>query len=226
LDRAGNAQWICFIDDDEVPERAWLDELLNIQRLYAADVVGGTVVPYFPERVPEWVRRGRFLEYRRHPTGRRLPYVFTNNVLFRAQLLGESRLRFDIRWALTGGEDRHFFQQIGMRGYRIVWADEAVVTEWVPARRATARWILQRGYRYGNTTSCVELDLRPGVWMRLRLLAMGGYRILKGCFLLPFTWPFGWHHAVTYLRHICYGVGLLSGWLGMHYAEYRAVRTS
>lgn len=36
------ADFIAFIDDDEVPEPTWLDELLRVQREYRSDVGGAT----------------------------------------------------------------------------------------------------------------------------------------------------------------------------------------
>ena len=221
MHEARNSPWICFIDDDEVPEPGWLDELLSAQQRYGADVVGGPVVPDLPDATPGWVRRGRFLAYNRHPTGHRLPYVFTNNVLFRSSILDGLPIWFDERYNQTGGEDRHFFQRIGMAGYKIVWSDEAVVREWVPAERITVRWILQRSYRYGNTASNVELDLRPGARTRLMLPALAAYRLIKGACLLPVTWPLGRDRVVACLQQLCHGAGMLAGWVGCRYHEYR-----
>jgi hypothetical protein len=150
-----------------------------------------------------------------------VPYAYTNNVLFRARILTDLALRFDDRWALMGGEDRRFFQRVGMAGYKIVWADEALVTEWVPESRVRVRWVLQRGFRYGNSACCIELDLRPGLATRVRLLALAGYRIIKGVFFLPLTWPLGSHLPIIYLRHICVGAGILAAWFGCRYEEYR-----
>ena len=226
LNNIGEADWIGFIDDDEVPGPHWLDELLRVQRAHDADVVGGAVLPCFAEPPPAWARQGGFFDQNRHATGTRRPYVYTNNVLFRARILREMNLRFDERWALMGCEDLHFFQQIGLAGYKIVWADEAIVADSIPASRVTVRWVLQRGYRYGNSASCVDLDLRPGLMTRLRLLAIGSYRIFKGLFFLPLTWPFGRHLSIMYLRHICVGTGFLTGLFGTRYEEYRTTHGS
>lgn len=57
------ADFILFIDDDEVPEPAWLDELLIAQQAYNADVVAGPSLPFFPvPDTPEWVVKGKFFE--------------------------------------------------------------------------------------------------------------------------------------------------------------------
>ncbi|UCF32244.1 MAG: glycosyltransferase family 2 protein [Phycisphaerales bacterium] len=221
LENVGDADWVCFIDDDEVPSATWLDELIRVQREYDADVVAGPVVPHFSEPVPDWILRGRFFERRRYPTGRRLPHAFTHNVLFRRRILDEMNLRFDTRWALTGGEDRHFFQQISMKGYRIVWADRAVVTEWIPGSRANAAWLVRRHYRVGNTTSLIERALRPA-WSILPLLASKSLAWLAiGVGLLALT-PFrGRHVRVQGQRACAYGAGLLTGMFGLPFEEYR-----
>ena len=225
LDRADDAEWICFIDDDEVPEPNWLDELMRVQQEHAADVVTGPVVPGWSGPVPEWIRRGGFFDPPRHATGKQLTRAYTGNVLFRSEIV-RSGLRFDERLGLTGGEDRDLFERVAAAGYKIVWADDAVAVELVPPTRMRARWILQRAFRYGIMTPPIERSLGGRPLTDVRLLAVGCYRVLKGTFFLPLTWPFGRHLSVTYLRHICYGAGMLAGWFGLRYHEYRRTHGS
>ena len=45
--RARHAQYIAFIDNDEAPSPAWLDELLAGLAEYDAGVVAGPVLPMF-----------------------------------------------------------------------------------------------------------------------------------------------------------------------------------
>jgi cellulose synthase/poly-beta-1,6-N-acetylglucosamine synthase-like glycosyltransferase len=221
LDNVGDTEFICFVDDDEVPEPGWLAELIRVQIRYDADVVGGPVVPHFPESVPDWVLRGGFFRRRRYPTGTRLSHAFTNNVLFRRRILDEMGLRFDERWALAGGEDRHFFQRIGMAGYRIVWTDQAVVTEWVPAQRAQAMWLIRRQYRSGNATSLIERALRP-FWRALPVQTAKGLAWCAiGLGLFAASAVRGKVVAVRALRSLAYGAGLLTGLLGVSFQEYR-----
>jgi glycosyltransferase involved in cell wall biosynthesis len=221
LDNALDSEWICFIDDDEVPDPHWLDSLLAVQRQYDADVVGGPVVPRFLEPVPHWIEEGGFFNRRRFPTGRRLRHAFTNNVLFRSRILDELKLRFNERWALMGCEDRAFFQTIGMAGYKIVWADEAEVTEWVPSSRANAEWLVRRHYRVGNSTSFVELDLRSKWQTWPLLLAKSAVWLALGTSRLALS-PFrGQVSRVRGMQGCAYAAGLFTGLLGIAYEEYR-----
>lgn len=217
-----DAEWIAFIDDDEQPRPDWLDELLRVAAAYEADVVTGPVEPRFESAVPDWVVKGAFFARAVRPSGCRLDRSATNNVVFRAEILKGMRPWFDERMALTGGSDIRFFRRMHRRGHRIVWADDAIVYEWVPSSRTTAKWIYQRAFRYGTTTSLTERVLRPAVQSVPLILALAAYKLLKGAvFLVPATCFRGRAGVVKYIRLMCYGAGMLNGLVGRTYEEYR-----
>ena len=85
---AGDADFVAFLDDDEIACREWLAELLRVQRSTAADVVTGTVLPAFETDPPTWMVEGGFFERRRYPTGHRLGYARTRTC---SSLLRSSR---------------------------------------------------------------------------------------------------------------------------------------
>ena len=175
-----HVDFVAFLDDDEVPEPSWLDELLFVQRLYDADVVGGPVLPHFTVPVPTWMTNAGFFERRRLPTGSLVDWAGTNNVLVRSQVFENMDKIFDERFALSGGSDRDFFTRAHQRGYKIVWADDALVYEWVPESRAKIGWLLQRHYRYGNTHSLRNVEAQPSVVVRARLAAEAGKHFVRG----------------------------------------------
>ena len=84
---AGNVDFIAFIDDDEVADGRWLDELLAAQEKFGVDVVNGPVLPRFEQEVPPWVVRGRFYNRRRFPTGTLINWANTGNVLIKTSWL-------------------------------------------------------------------------------------------------------------------------------------------
>ena len=221
LDNSGDSEWLCFLDDDEVPDPLWLDELLRVQKRFNADVVGGPVLPQLPADTPDWLIDGGFFDRNRHPTGTRLGHAFTNNVLFRRRILDELKLRFDERWALMGCEDHAFFQTIGMAGYRIIWADDALVIESIPPSRANPNWLVQRHYRVGNSTAFVELDLRPRWKLAPLLIAKSAVWIVIGAGLFVGS-VVGRRVMRLRARRCCaYAAGMFMGVCGVPYEEYR-----
>lgn len=215
------ADFIAFIDDDEIPEPEWLDELVRVQRRYEADVVTGPVVAEFEETVPSWVVRGGFFETPRHPTGRRMDVAYTHNVIVRSEVLRALGRGFDNRLALTGGEDSHLFRRVHAAGYSIVWADEAIVTETIPASRACFSWLVKRFYRIGNTRGLISIDLGSALLTRLLLVAKSIAWIVIGVTVTVAGMFWGRHAVVIGLRYIAYGLGMLSSIPGIRYEEYR-----
>jgi succinoglycan biosynthesis protein ExoM len=215
--------FLAFIDDDEVASADWLEKLLTAQRRYGADVVAGAVLVRYPAGTPEWVRRGGFLEQPRHPSGAVLPYACTNNVLITRRLAEVGERPFDPAFGLSGGEDSHFFMRALRAGARVVWADEAVVEEYVPLSRATAGWILRRAFRIGNAGVWCERSLAAHpLWFAPRL-AIASARVLHGlALLLPGAFR-GRAGIVRALWKVSYGAGCLSAMVGVRYMEYQTV---
>jgi succinoglycan biosynthesis protein ExoM len=219
-----NADFVAFIDDDEVPEPAWLEELLTVQQTYHADVVAGPSLPFFPAQdVPQWVIKGKFFEPQRYPTGHLLKFTGTNNVLIRAQILSTMDKIFDERFALTGGEDTHFFMRVYRAGYKLVWADLAIVHEWIPQSRTNAKWILQRGYRCHSTYGLCEKELEPLTKVLFRRTFTGSGRIAIGMISLLPSILLSRHLFIKALLQICRGAGMLSGLVGRSYEEYQSI---
>lgn len=213
--------FVAFVDDDEVPDPDWLDELLHAQRTYGADVVAGPVLRYSEEPLPTWISRGRFFEKWRYPTGYPVKFVDTANALVRNEIFRTMDQHFDERLALNGGDDTHLFLRIHRAGYRMVWADDAVVREEIPKSRANAGWLLRRAYRLGNSLTLCEVDLDPSISARVVRAAKGAARIFRGLLLLPAALVRGRHAYVKALQEVCRGAGMLTGLVGLVHEEYR-----
>lgn len=214
-----DVDFIAFIDDDEVPESSWLDELLHVQQLHNADVVAGPVLPYFNESVPLWVKRGNFFERSRRPTGYPIDVAATNNALVRSEVFRKMEKIFDERFIAPGGEDADFFMRVYRAGYSIIWANDALVYEWIPKSRANAKYLLQRAYRAGKLYTLCELelsDLSFAVRARRtarRTVKVSG-RILLGLLLIPLSLVGERHVLVKALQYTCSGAGALVGIVG------------
>jgi glycosyltransferase involved in cell wall biosynthesis len=220
-----DTEFVAFIDDDEVPEPQWLDQLLSVQAAHSADVVAGPALPHFLPDTPEWIIRGRHFDHARYETGDRLRSASTNNCLVRHRVFRELSAGFAVAFDLTGGEDRHFFDRARRAGFNMVWCDEAVVKEWIPLSRANLTWILERFYRMGTSWSHIALDLSPAVVAWPPALVRGGTFTCAGLLLLPWGLIRGRHLLVRHLRYICYGVGVFAGLIGLRSEEYRRIHS-
>jgi glycosyltransferase involved in cell wall biosynthesis len=226
LDEAADSDVLVFIDDDERPHAGWLALLLETRERTAAQAVAGAVVSAFDGVLEPWVASGDFFSRRRLATGTEVTVAATNNLLLDLGVVRREGLRFDAAFGITGGSDTLFTRRLTAAGARMVWCDEAVVTDWVPAARMTRDWVLRRAFRSGNSASRVDLTLArtPAERARARGVAArrGVPRVVGGAgqFLL------GWasrrsRHQARGLRTAARGAGMLAGAFGITYAEYR-----
>jgi succinoglycan biosynthesis protein ExoM len=221
---AGGADFVAFIDDDEVPEPGWLRELLRVQRATGADIVTGPVPRAYEPGAPAWMVDGGFFGVESRPTGTRMHYAATGNVLIARHVFPPSGEPFSTAFGLNGGEDTHFFERALRQGHVIVWAEDAVATEKVPLSRMNLRWLLRREYRRGNTLSVCLRDLYDSPVRRARRVGQGLYRIAQGAGLLLVGGVRGRKVATDGLLRMYYGAGLLSGLFGhVGFQEYEVV---
>ncbi len=218
-----DTDFIVFIDDDEVPDVMWLERLLLAQQTYQADAIMGPVLPKFRHRVNDWVQHGKFFERPRHQSGFELSAAATNNTLVKASILRQLDFVFDERLALTGGSDWHLFRRLHGLDYKLVWTDDALVYEWIPESRTNLRWILQRGYRCGNTEALCEINLNPSTAVFLTFIFKGVRRILRGLLLVPLCYMRGKPIFFKNLKYISHSFGMISGVLGTCYEEYQVI---
>ena len=220
----GRADFVAFVDDDEVPEPAWLREMLRVQQLHGADAVGGPVVPVFESPAPAWIEC--FFDRPRHVTGERLRVAYTGNVLVSTRALAGMDRLFDERLALTGASDTEFFERFAQRAHRIVWADDAQVLEFVPRSRVRCRWLLKRAFRVGTSSAFIGRSCRAPAEARWRILAHGCWCLAKGAAMQFGLFWGGRPAAVRGLQLAVFGAGRFVGSMGWRYEEYRRVHGS
>ena len=225
LDESSDFDVLVFIDDDERPSQQWLGALLDARTRYWAAAVTGPVLSRYEIEPGQWIRAGRFFERKRHTTGTIVAMAPTSNLLLDLHTIRAFGLRFDPRFGLSGGSDSLFTRQLTEHGGRIVWCDEAIVIDLVPASRLTKEWVLQRSFRFGNAASRLHLEnvtcLHRVAW-RAALLGVGLYRIAAGSLQFiagVLTGHLG--NNARGLRLAARGAGMLTGSLGSVYREYR-----
>jgi len=226
LDQAGDADLLVFIDDDERPVPDWLDLLVAVYRRSRPAAVVGPVVSEYVVEPDAWVQAGRFFDRRRMPTGTETDVAATNNLLLDLAFVNAHGLRFDNRFGLSGGSDTVFTRALHAAGGRLVWCDEAVVTDVVPAARATRAWVLQRAYRTGNGDAITRLAATEGAGrrtvLRARMLGRGGVRVLGGGASMVVGMLRGrLDLRARGRRTVSRGAGMVAGTFGSAYVEYK-----
>ena len=147
------------------------------------------------------------------------------NVLLRASVLAQHREPFDPAYGLTGGEDGDLLARLVNAGARIVWCDEALVTEPVEPSRMSLRWLLRRALRGGQDFARHTFAGRYGRQTdaeRVRFVSRAIVQLALAVPLALVTWPFGTHRAAGWLLKAAANAGKLTVLGGWHYREYAA----
>lgn len=181
-------RYLAFIDDDEYPRADWLEKLIGQQLLGAGDMVGGPIVPVYPETAPAWVREIDLHNIAGLATGDVLRRTATGNCLLDLHAIGNHR--FDREFGLSGGGDAMFFESLSRKGHKLIWCADAIVDETITEDRATARYAIYRFVKQGNNFA--RLMLVDASWLtrflfRARAAVLSVVGILGGLVLYPFS---------------------------------------
>jgi succinoglycan biosynthesis protein ExoM len=133
---------------------------------------------------------------------------------------------FDDAFALSGAEDTNFFLRVRKAGHKIVWSQEAVVHEMVPAKRGTVSWILRREYQTGNGWVFCEADVNSSRrnWA-VRFFKACGHVVIGSTKALCWLILFNRAATVRALQQVSMGTGMLAGLLGHRFLAYRNAGT-
>jgi succinoglycan biosynthesis protein ExoM len=213
LDESEGSRLLVFIDDDEYPTPGWLAALLETWRGSGAAAVMGRVVSEFDVQPDAWVEAGDFFRRRSMPSGTEIEIAAAGNLLLDLDRVRASGVRFDERLGLAGGEDTLFSRSLGRAGERIIWCEESVAVDRVPAERLERTWLARRSFHKGNAEVLIRLLDASGPAARTLIRAraalggtarmvVGGGRILLG-------------RATGSLRHQAYGTKLAERGRGM-----------
>lgn len=216
---------LVFIDDDETPTATWLHPLLETWQQTGAAAVMGRVVSVFDEPLEPWVAAGDFFRRRSMATGTEIAVGAAGNLLLDLVQVARLGIHFDERLGLAAGEDSLFTADLVRAGGRLVWCEESVTLDHVPAERATRRWVLDRAESHGNTEIVVALlgagseSRRRGI--RARALARGVARVVVGSLRNGLGLLSGsLRHQARGLRTAYRGRGMLAAARGIVVHEY------
>lgn len=159
------ADWIAFIDDDEVADSDWLANLMAPEYL-STPILQGFQDFVYPDRVPFWaIAKPKRAKPEDEGAPRRT--AVTNNVRFSADLI-HSGLRFDESLGLMGGEDIDFFGRAAKAGFAIQKTNRAITRETVHIERLTYAAQVYRQYWHAASDMKMYRVLRGTWWVATR----------------------------------------------------------
>lgn len=209
---AASADWIAFIDDDEVARPDWLAQLIAVRDGH--EIVFGVSQAGYPDpATPGWIVAGDFHSNR---LSRNDPpwNGYTANVLIDRRFATAHGLRFAEALGQTGGEDTRFFFAARTAGARFGYAPQAIVDEATPLARASLRWLALRRYRAGQIHHLLLREQGGAARGAVTAVAKAGACLIAALFALP-RLPRAAAHALRGALHI----GVVAAALG--FAPYR-----
>lgn len=174
---AATAEWIAFLDDDEIASPIWLSALLREAASGQWDAILGPVQAVYPKAAPAWVHAGNFHSTRPVFVRGRIETGYTGNVLIRRAIIARDGLRFRPELGRSGGEDEDFFNRLRDAGGRIGFARSAIAYETIPAERTTLGWLIRRNFRAGQTYGARLQARSTSNLARSRALALAAAKV-------------------------------------------------
>lgn len=217
------ADFVAFLDDDDVPRPDWLGQLLHKQQETKADLVFGFWRLPTDLGLPAWLRNSRYFRAPDRDDRNRfgLPgWAGTYNVLVSRGVLedlAQPEGPFRTEFAHCGGEDSDLFIRAKVAGFAHACAHESVVVRAWEQHRMTLGGILRRGFlRGGSRVHIAKAHLSTE---QVRGLAWSSWRKLGKSLL---RLPLGWSRPrlVGSLLSLSHALGEIYAWAGMRYDYY------
>jgi glycosyltransferase involved in cell wall biosynthesis len=188
------ADFVAFIDDDDVPNTDWLLRLLQRQEATGADLVFGSWV--LDEQMPDWARESGIF---RSPTKTKqdkkggrygLPdCASTCNLLVGKDILlrvAEVGPVFSHAFCNSGGEDKDFFIRAHNMGASLASAENSIIHRVHGPERYTARGLIRRGFKNGCSQVNMARYHGDGT-RRLKLLFAALAKMTISLIIMPFS---------------------------------------
>ena len=180
--KAANGEYIASIDDDEVADKFWLNNLLQAAEKFDASIVFGKIESIYPNGSPKWIKEGAFFDREIKVTGSHVTSGGTGCTLTHRQALISTGYSFDAEYGRTGGEDADLFYRLYNKGFKLITCREAIVSELVEDNRLNSEYLVNRAIRVGQTYSRYRYGKKVKDIIKIKFVMKTIMKILV-CFL-------------------------------------------
>jgi glycosyltransferase involved in cell wall biosynthesis len=159
--------FIVFTDDDVIPDRNWLAELLaGAERWPDHNIFCGPIIPKFPSGIPDWLKNLESIvkfqpqEHEGPLPGKIVP--FSPNMAFRRKVF--EKVRFSEQIGPAGpnyamGSETELLRRLRAAGETPVFLPEAKVQHVIQEYQMDLSWLLGRKFRAGRGLTRLMPDL-------------------------------------------------------------------
>lgn len=149
------ADYLCFIDDDETAQGDWLSCLV---RLFPEEGMVQGKRTMLWDLVPESDRPKKKIS--KHELGDYLDRAATHNLRISSALI-QSGLRFDPAFSLSGGEDDDYTMRAVRNGYKIRYNPLAITWEFAQPEKSTLEYRLRFAHSAAVNKLRIKAKFKP-----------------------------------------------------------------
>jgi glycosyltransferase involved in cell wall biosynthesis len=221
------ADFIAFIDDDDVPEPDWLVHLIEKQRQTQAAIVFGSWRPVFGSDNPDWVMQlrhfGKSDNRLRNRYGVELPSRAAScNVLIARdiieQLIAEGPV-FCPEFSFIGGEDIDFFIRAVKRGMKFSIAEKSIINKTFADGRLTAWGVVKLAFRLGSGP--MHLAIKHCTRAEIRYRRRKALKVVVVEFLCLPLHIYSKARSMNHIYNISKSLGTIYSYAGGQFRYYR-----
>lgn len=162
-----NGEFLLFLDDDAIPHKNWIEEILNGFEKYNSDMIGGRVNLSFQENEPRWFTKAcrlylSELTYYDENIEDIIPprYLVGTNMAFSKRTFDEYGLFIKdggrIGKKLVSLEDVEMVRRIYKYGGKISYMNSANVDHVIPKDRTKFTYMIKRSFWQGISDAVLE----------------------------------------------------------------------
>jgi len=220
-----DAQFIAMLDDDSWPAPDWLEVLIGLLEQTGAGLAGASIAHAY-ERTPDADVEALYSAMRRRSWAEGIVPTLHNTcglVVRRSVFESMAQPWFHPDYGLAGGEDDDFFLRARDEKHTFAFSPHAVVTEFIPASRATRQFVGRRVFAQGASWTHVRSKRRPAGWSYQKELAkiLAGFAVGAAGYAFLFWSP---SHRFAAKCRILRAAGKVNGLMGNLVEVYRVTQ--